>query len=349
MKPCDGPRILDMSDDLIVVHGYITLGRIQIQVAEQLGGDVYREATIDRVSGEDSAQIVGPKYQWPPVNIAEACVDSRTIQQTDDALPSKGDVIAILPSLEQERHRGGQDLLVRIPTLRHWNPGGVTANTGDDLSQGVRQLWANRGDALAIQLRWRDLEQQDYLAVWRPVLTNRQMRQLQQFFASESSKPEHFDHRPAPESVVFFLATIQRAVRLQGWPFAGDVAGEPAEEVIRSCYPARLASALGDEPYALVTPIDVLPGHRKQLSGPCAARHELAHNRSVTVATQGAESASNCSSGMARGIRCCCFWRYVPRGPGHHGSSGLRRWLRRSPRRPSTGTGLTAGPRPRRR
>jgi len=148
-------------------------------VAEQLGGDVYREAAIDGVSGEDTAQVVRPKYQSLPVNIAEACVSSRTIQQTDDALPSKGDVIAILPSLEQERHRGAQDLLVRIPTLRHWNGGGVTANTSDDHGQGVRQLWTNGDDALAVQLRWRDLEQQDDLPIRRPVLTNREMGQLQ--------------------------------------------------------------------------------------------------------------------------------------------------------------------------
>jgi hypothetical protein len=51
-----GYVFLDVSDDLIVVHGHITLCRIQIQMAEQLGGDVHREAATDAVSGSPATE-----------------------------------------------------------------------------------------------------------------------------------------------------------------------------------------------------------------------------------------------------------------------------------------------------
>src|ERR1700730_10085972 len=81
----------------------------------------------------------------------------------------------------------------------------------------------------------------------------------------------------------------QRSSWLKRWPFVCEIAGQPSQGIPRHRHPARLARAFADEPYALVTPIDVLPTHTKHLGSARAAGNEEAHDRSVPVASQGGE------------------------------------------------------------
>jgi hypothetical protein len=43
---------LEVADDLVGVDGHIPFGGVEVQVAEELGGDMDGQAAVDRLGGE---------------------------------------------------------------------------------------------------------------------------------------------------------------------------------------------------------------------------------------------------------------------------------------------------------
>jgi hypothetical protein len=50
---------LEVADDLLGIDSHIPLGGIEVQVAEDLGGDVDGQPAVDRLGGEQPPKVVG--------------------------------------------------------------------------------------------------------------------------------------------------------------------------------------------------------------------------------------------------------------------------------------------------
>jgi hypothetical protein len=62
---------LEVVDDLVGVDGHIPFGGVEVQVAQELGGDVDGQAAVDRLGGEQPPEVVGNQAQRLAVDVVE--------------------------------------------------------------------------------------------------------------------------------------------------------------------------------------------------------------------------------------------------------------------------------------
>jgi hypothetical protein len=56
--PAAGEEVLIVANQVLLEDGDVALGGLQVQVAEQLGADVDRQAAVDQIGGEQAAEVV---------------------------------------------------------------------------------------------------------------------------------------------------------------------------------------------------------------------------------------------------------------------------------------------------
>lgn len=73
-------------DDLLRVDGDVALGGVEVQVPEELGGDVNRQAGVDGLGGEDPAEVVPGERQRRPVDVDQAGPDREGLEHLANVL-----------------------------------------------------------------------------------------------------------------------------------------------------------------------------------------------------------------------------------------------------------------------
>ena len=63
---------LEVADDLLQVDGHIAFGGVEVQMTQELGGDVDGQPTVDRLGGEQPPEVVGHKAQRPAVDLPQS-------------------------------------------------------------------------------------------------------------------------------------------------------------------------------------------------------------------------------------------------------------------------------------
>jgi len=56
--PAAGEEVLVVADQVLLEDGDVALGGLQVEVAEQLGADVDRQAAVDQIGDEQAAEVV---------------------------------------------------------------------------------------------------------------------------------------------------------------------------------------------------------------------------------------------------------------------------------------------------
>jgi hypothetical protein len=167
-----------VADDLLGVDRDVCLGRVEIEVAEQLRGDVDRQAAVDGFRGEDSAEVVGRESQRCPVDVDDAGLQGDIGDKFADAVGGDDLQPVLGGAPEQVRQRRAEDPLVAVVPLQQRDPSVGSFDAADDSGEHRDQVQVGGDDAFAVGLGRADLQQRHHLAGGRLALAQAQVGEL---------------------------------------------------------------------------------------------------------------------------------------------------------------------------
>lgn len=128
-----GPALVHVApvvaDHFLRIDRDIPLGGVEVEVAEEFGGDVDRQAAVHGFGGEDPAEVMRGEPQRGSVDVHDAGPDGQIGQQASD--PGRGDDVdpVLVGALEQMRQGRAEGPFVSVVARqqRHVSVGGLDA------------------------------------------------------------------------------------------------------------------------------------------------------------------------------------------------------------------------------
>ena len=189
---------LVVANQVLREHGDVAPGGLDVEMAEEGGADVDRQAAVDKLSGEEPTEVV----RGEPT-VGELRVVGRDLRVEASQHLGGGSLchyLVALPDapLEQERLRVTGDPLDAVVAGRERDRRPTGGQAAEDAGQDVEQLGGDGEHALAVGLRWRDDEQGDDLAVGSLILADAQLGELEELLDAHTGVAQRLDDRPLP-------------------------------------------------------------------------------------------------------------------------------------------------------
>jgi hypothetical protein len=146
-----------VADHLLGIDGNIPLGGIEVEVSEEFGGDVDRQAAVHGFGGEDPAEVVRGEPQRGSVDVHDGGPDSQIGQHASDSR-RRDDVESVLVGVLEQVWKGraeGPLVAVVARQQRHVSVGGLDA--AQDAGQHRDEVGVGGHDPFPVGLGRADL------------------------------------------------------------------------------------------------------------------------------------------------------------------------------------------------
>lgn len=172
-----GPALVDelpvVADDLLGINRDVSLSGIEIEVAKDLCGDVDRQAAVNHLGREDSAEVVRREPHRCPVDVDDAGPQHVVGEELAD--PVGGDDLqpVLRGALEQVGQRWAEGPLVAVIPGQQRHPLGGALDSANDPGEDRDQFRVGGDDTLTVGLGRADLQRRNraHFCRWRQLQT----------------------------------------------------------------------------------------------------------------------------------------------------------------------------------
>jgi hypothetical protein len=183
-RSAHGEVVLVMPNDVFLEDGDVTVEGLQVQVPEQRGADVDREAVVGQVGREQAPKVVRSESDCGQSWVIDGEGAAEPLEHLTE--PAGGDDLGALTdgALEQERLRFAGEVFVLVVTGGQRHHRATAREAAQDASQHMEQLGADGQHAFPVGLGRRDDEQGDNFPVRAGVLADAELGQLEDLFVA---------------------------------------------------------------------------------------------------------------------------------------------------------------------
>jgi hypothetical protein len=192
-----------MSDDVVLIDGYVDLRRPEVGVAEQLRRDVHGQSAGDSFGGPDPTEVVRGVVHWLAVWPDQLRAFDGELEQTVDGGGAHHAHLSAVASLEQVGQWSAGHPFVMVVAGHQRDLLLAATDAMHHSGEYVGQFWGDQQEPFVVQLGRCDLQQRHDLArVGQGVGDQRKVGQFEQLFVPDAGMAQSLDDRPAPERFI---------------------------------------------------------------------------------------------------------------------------------------------------